>query len=48
MGSFLTKIFAAFLDWIEAELEQMNRRTRKLMTIHQPLNLKSDAVRIYL
>ena len=44
----LLRYFAAFLDWIEAELEQMNRRTRKLMTIHQPLNLKSDAVRIYL
>ena len=44
----LLRYFAAFLDWIEAELEQMNMRTRKLMTIHQPLNLKSDAVRIYL
>ena len=44
----LLRYSATFLDWVEAELEQMNRRIRKLMTIHQPLNPKSDAVRIYL
>ena len=33
---------AAFLDWTGAELEQMDRRTRKLMTMHQALNPKSD------
>ena len=39
---------AAFLDWTGAELEQVDRRTRKLMTMHQPLNPKSDLARIYL
>ena len=36
----------AFLDWTGAELEQMDRRTRKLMTVHQALNPKSDLARI--
>ena len=38
----------AFLDWTGAELEQMDRRTRNLMTVHQALNPKSDLARIYL
>ena len=30
----LLRYFAAFLDWTGAELEQMDKRTRKLMTMH--------------
>ena len=44
----LLRYSAAFLDWTGAELEQVDRRTRKLMTMHQALNPKSDLVRIYL
>ena len=42
----LLRYSAAFLDWTGSELEQMDRRTRKLMTIHQALNPKSDVGRI--
>ena len=44
----LLRYSAAFLDWTEAELEQMDRRTRKLITMHRALNPKSDVARIYL
>ena len=44
----LRRYSVSFLDWTGAELEQMDRRTRNLMTMHQVLNLKSDKVRIYL
>ena len=30
----LLRCSAAFLDWTVAELDQMGRRTRKLMTMH--------------
>ena len=33
---------------LEAQLEQMDRRTRTLMTMHRALNPKSDVARIYL
>ena len=39
---------AAFLDLTGTELEQMDRSTRKLMTMHRALNLKSNVARIYL
>ena len=44
----LLRYSAAFLDWIGAELEEMEGRTRNLMTMHWALNPKSDVVRIYL
>ena len=44
----LLRYSAAFLDWTAAELEQMDRRTRKLMTMHRALNPNSDVARIYL
>ena len=44
----LLKYSAAFLYWTGVELEQMVRRTRKLMTMHWALNPKSDIARIYL
>ena len=45
--SFL-RYSAAFLDWTGAELEQMDRRTKKLMTMYWALIPKSDVARIYL
>ena len=44
----LLRYSAAFLDWTGAELKQMNRRTRRLMTMHRALSPKSDVARIYL
>ena len=44
----LLRYSAAFLDWARAEFEQMDRRTRKFMTMHRALNPKSDVARIYL
>ena len=44
----LLRYSAAFLDWTGTELEQMERRTRKLMTMHQTLNPRSDVARLYL
>ena len=44
----LLRYSAAFLDWTGAELDQMDRRTRKLMTMHRALNPKSEVARIYL
>ena len=44
----LLRYSAAFLDWTGPKLEQMDRRTRKLMTMHQALNPKTDIARIYL
>ena len=44
----LLRYSAAFLDWIGVELQQMDRRTRKLMTIHRAFNPKSDVSRINL
>ena len=43
----LLRYSAAFLDWTGAKLKQMDRRTRKLMTMHGALNPKSDVARIY-
>ena len=38
----------AFLDCTEAELEQMDTRTRKSMTMHWVLNPKNDVARTFL
>ena len=44
----LLRFSAASLDWTVAELEQMDRRTKKLMTLHWEWNPKNDVARIYL
>ena len=36
------------IDWNYTELTQLDRRTRKLMTIHKTLHPKSNAVRLYI
>ena len=46
MSNSLLRYSAAFLDWTGTELEQVDRRTRKLKTMHQALNPKSDVARI--
>ena len=44
----LLRYSAAFLDWTKAEVEQLDRRTRKLMTMHNALHPKSNVDRLYL
>ena len=36
-----------FLKWTTEEIEQMNERTRKLMTMQQALHLRDDDDRLY-
>ena len=43
----LLRSSATFLYWIRAELKQMDRRIRKLLTMHQAWNPKSNKARIY-
>ena len=44
----LLRYSAAFIDWNMAELEKLDRRTRKLMTMHGALHPKSDVDRLYI
>ena len=44
----LRRYSAVFLDWTGAEFEQIDTRTKKLMTLPRALNPKSDVARIYL
>ena len=44
----LLRYSAAFIDWNCTELTQLDRRTRKLMTMHNALHLKSYIDRLYI
>ena len=44
----LLRYSAAFIDWNCAELTQLDRRTRKLMTMHKALHPKSNVDRLYI
>jgi len=39
---------AAFLNWTKTELQVMDRRTRKLLTMHNGLHPRSDVERVYI
>ena len=39
---------ASIVDWTIAELKDLDRKTRKLMTAHRTLHPKSDIDRLYL
>lgn len=39
---------AGIIDWTQAELEELDKRTRKIMTMHQALHPKSDIDRLYI
>ena len=39
---------AGIIDWTQAELEDMDRKTRKLMSAHHALHPQSDVDRLYL
>ena len=45
---WLLRYSAAFLDWKKFEMEQLDRQTRKLMTMHNALHPKSYVDRLYL
>ena len=38
----------AFLDWTKEELQQIDRRTRNLLTMHKGLHPKSNVDRLYI
>ena len=44
----LLRYSAAFLDWTKAELEQLDRKTRKQMTMQSALHPKNIINRLYL
>ena len=44
----LLRYSAAFLDWTKEEKQQLDRRTRKLLTIHKGLHPKSNVGRLYI
>ena len=44
----LLRYSAAFIDWNCTELTQLDRRTRKLMTMHNALHPKSNVDRLYI
>ena len=44
----LLRYSAAFLDWTKEELQQLNRRTRKLLTMHKGLHRKSNVDGLYI
>jgi len=44
----LLRYSAAFFDWTKAEVEQLDRRTKKIMTMHNGLPPKSNVDRLYL
>ena len=47
-GSLVGRYIAGIIDWTIAELEDLDRKTRKLMTAHRTLHPQSDIDRLYL
>ena len=44
----VVKYTAGIIDWTQAELEDLDRKTRKLMSAHHALHPQSDVDRLYL
>ena len=44
----LLRYSAAFLDWRKSELQDLDRKTRKLLIMHNGLHPKSNVGRIYI
>ena len=44
----LLRYSAAFLDWTKEEKQGIDRKTRKLITMHRGLHPKSNTSRIYI
>ena len=42
------RYIVGIIDWTIAELEDLDRKTRKLMTVHHSLHPQSDIDRLYL
>ena len=43
----LVRYSGPVLKWTREELQQMNKRTRKLMAMHKPLHPRDDVDRLY-
>ena len=48
MGISLLRYSAAFIDWNCTELTQLDRRTTRLMTMHNARHPKSNIDRLYI
>ena len=48
MAVSVLRYSAVFIDWNCTKLTQLDRRTRKLMTMHNALHPKSNADRLYI
>ena len=46
-NKYLVRYSGPFLKWTRDELTQMDRRTRKLMTMHKALHPRDDVDRLY-
>ena len=44
----MIRYIAGIVDWTIAELEDLDHKTRKLMTAHRTLHPQSDIDRLYL
>ena len=44
----IVRYTAEIIDWMQAELEDLDRKTRKLMSAHHALHPQSDVDRLYL
>ena len=44
----LLRYSVTFMNWTKFEMEQLDRQTRKLMTMHNALDPKSNVDRLYL
>ena len=47
LGCTLRNLFGTFLKWTREELKQMDKRTRKLMTMQKALHHRDDIDRLY-
>ena len=47
MAVLIVRYSGPFLKWTREELKQMNKRTRKLMTLHKALHPRDDVDRLY-
>ena len=43
----IVKYETGIVDWVKEQLEVMDRKTRKLMTIYRALHLQADVDRLY-
>ena len=48
MGSIIIKILGAFVNWTRSGLKEMDRMTRKMMTMNRALHTRDSVCRLNL